>query len=462
MEKKLLGKKTTNPISFAETLSKHNPINIEANITGNTIPYKDSSKDKDDLYELIYNLDKSSKGLINDKLTKKNNDIPFKFKFLEEMSNKEFITLFKEGINYIQKNWSLNDLSIIKQLLFKLEYANTTNPDKLFFGFLKDKEENKLNNVYKKDFILSLFLHRPLSDIKVNNFNKDDLFKIYYNSKIKEMNLYSDFNSEKAIEFTKDYQIKLDIEDICYDEIKNFTFNKTYFIDKVLSNCMISCYKDLINFLYRKITLNKDIMKNILKNYLDTHKIYFVDMNDGLYGLTLYNGTILINNKFNQKRNLNKSPYIGIIFLTLLHEIAHVSVRLFREESNYFNNTFLAIDKIIDANMIIKLNLQNYIKNRKIIDESGFLFEQLFLWNEFQNSKIKNYKYISHLDCIFIFNFNYNFEYKIFNKSFKINRDINGSYKLPDYLKFSIAKKASCINFYLSQERCINANLRFK
>ena len=185
-------------------------------------------------------------------------------------------------------------------------------------------------------------------------------------------------------------------------------------------------------------------------------------MSLGLYGLTLYNGTILINNKFCQNSDLNNSPYICIILLTLLHEIAHASIRIFREDKNYFYNTFLELNKKTDNSFINRLNINNYLK-KKVINESGFLFEELLLWNEFENNNITNYKYITHFDSIFLLTYNYNRDnYKIFSQSFKINRNISGSENLPTYLKFSVEKKNASLIFYLSPERCINANLRFK
>ena len=174
-----------------------------------------------DLYDLISNLDKPLKEAINhrnniSKTKAKNADIPFEFRFLEEMTNDKFIELFTEGISFIKINWTLNDLSILKRLFFELETSNKKNPKKLFFGFLYEQEENKLNNVYKKDFILSLFLQAPTLDNKSQITNINEEYNIYFKNKIKEISLYFNFNSQNAVEFNEDMHLKLDEKDIIH------------------------------------------------------------------------------------------------------------------------------------------------------------------------------------------------------------------------------------------------------
>ncbi len=423
----------------------------------NNIYFQQSNKAYN-LYDLIYNLDKPVTFIPKENI---DSELPFKFTFLEEMSNETFIQLFTDGINFIKNKWSSKNLSILKKLFFELENNNKIKPDKLFFSFLNEKNDNRLDIVYKKDFILSLFLHPPLLNNKINT-NDNELYQNYYNSKIKEISLYLNFETENIIEFNDKFQMKLDSRDISYAALKNFIFNKEYFIKTVTSNCLISCYKDLLKFFYPNMYISTEEMKNKLYEYLMLHKIYFVDMSIGLYGLTLYNGTILINNKFCKNTDLNNSPYICIIFLTLLHEMAHVSVRIFRNEKNYFYNTFFEIDKNMDNNLIKKLNINNFLSKNKFIEESGFFFEEIFLWSEFEKNNLNNYKYISHLDSIFIFNFNYTRDYRIFRQCIKVNRDISGDEKIPSFLKFSVEKRDTSLNIYLSPDRCINANLRLK
>lgn len=412
------------------------------------------------LYDLILNLDKPVKSAQKEKRT--NIEIPFEFEFLEEMTNKAFIELFIKGIKFIKANWTLNDLSIIKRLFFDLEDNNQMNPTKFFFSSLTEQDENKLDIIYKKDFILLLFFHRPLLNKRNNIVDLNSIYRNYVEDKNKEITLYLNIKNQNIIEFNDNIKFKLNKKDVSYHALKNFIFDKKYVIKTITSNCLISCYQYLIKFLYPNIKITSEEIKSKLYEYLLNHKIYFVDMLDGLYGLTLYNGTILINKKYCQYYGLNNAPYICIIFIILLHEIAHVSIRILTEEKNYFYSTFLIVDKYIDKNILNKLNINHYLKNNKIINESGLLFEELFFWCEFETKNITNYKYISHLDSIFIFNFNYERDYRIFRLSFKVNRDINHSENLDPSLKFSIEKKNGSLKIYLSPDRCINANLRFK
>ena len=198
-------------ISNKDTLGNNISSSIENNIN---------------LYDLISNLDKPLKGInINKNNISKSNigvsALPFTFRFLDEMSNDKFIELFIEGINFIKNNWILNDLIIIKRLFFQLEQFNQINPEKLFFSFLYDKDENKVDIVYKKDFILSLFLQPPLFNNTNKSMDINEQYNIYFKTKLKEISLYLNFKNENIIEFNESFQMKLNKMDISYNALAN-------------------------------------------------------------------------------------------------------------------------------------------------------------------------------------------------------------------------------------------------
>ena len=117
----------------------------------------------------------------------------------------------------------------------------------------------------------------------------------------------------------------------------------------------LSTYKELIYELYGKHVKLNEIKEN-LKEYRKKHKIYFIDMPNGLYG------TILLNRIYYDSL-IRYLINVFIIFLTLFHEYAHILSRLFRGDKNYFNN-----------------NIN--------VNESGEFFEELFLFKSLPQRQI--------------------------------------------------------------------------
>ena len=378
-----------------------------------------------DLYQMINELDnRKTNDVTPIDLTSDDDEepvTPINFKFLNKMKNEDFIKLFNKGLNYIKSNWSLCELKIIKMLFFELEPENKDNPSKLFFQFLNNDDNNseKLGNIYKKDFVLSSLLERPCKNVNIVNEEKiKEEFDKYLLSKLKQIKLYSNFPESEIIEFTDNINFSLDKFDVSSvqfkGKFKDFSFNKKKLNKYGESNCIINLCYDLLKEFYPNINNNKETMKQIIINYNKTNKIYFVPMDDGLYSLTLYDGTILINKKYYPVNYMtNKLAYIATIILIYFHEIAHISLRLFRNDDNYFRNTFF-------NNKNHKIN----ISSDKIITESGALLEDYLFWFEFIRQNKKNYKYLTHYDAKYIFNFDYERNsYDDFRKGFKSNRD---------------------------------------
>ena len=166
-------------------------------------------------------------------------------------------------------------------------------------------------------------------------------------------------------------------------------------------------------------------------------------MDDGIYGLTLYDGTILINKKYYPVKYLtNKLAYIATIILIYIHEIAHISLRLFRNDDNYFRSTFF-------NNKNHKIN----IYSDKIITESGALLEDNLFWFEFIRQNKKNYKYLTHYDAKYIFNFDYERNsYDDFRKGFKSNRDQHN--KVHKSFRVCVERNINELKVDLSSAKC--------
>jgi hypothetical protein len=195
---------------------------------------------------------------------------------------------------------------------------------------------NILEKSYKKDLLLSLLKNEENFNYDLSQF--DNIYEttsiyILYHSKI---------NFQNTIEYDDKIQGRL---------------SKKNFESLLYSKTILNCYKEVIFDLYGKHIETSDI-ERMSGDFRNNHSIFFIEMEDNLLGLTLYNGTILLSKDFyNNKNNLTKSLN-G--FLILFHEYSHIISRLIRGDSNYL---YVTVD-------FLKKN--NYLMN---IEESGDYFE---------------------------------------------------------------------------------------
>lgn len=134
------------------------------------------------------------------------------------------------------------------------------------------------------------------------------------------------------------------------------------FEELLYSNTILNTYREVLKELYN-ITISVEEIKTKLIEFRMKHKIFFLEMPHNLYGLTLYNGTILLNNLYMKNKFIKDSTNYFIVFFTLFHEYTHILSRLFRGDNNYLKNTG---EFLKDTN--------------KKIEESGKFFEDKFLF----------------------------------------------------------------------------------
>ena len=75
-------------------------------------------------------------------------------------------------------------------------------------------------------------------------------------------------------------------------------------------------------------------IKDKLSNFIATHNIYIIMMPSRYYGLTLYDGSIFLNQKYYDI--FQGSIDVVRIFFTLFHELMHSLSRLSRGNTNYY------------------------------------------------------------------------------------------------------------------------------
>jgi hypothetical protein len=354
------------------------------NLKNNSLNKPNSQESKENIIrEIIQSLD-----TLNIDLNIKTKFTPLKHKFPEELNNEQFISLFLKGIEYAKNKYKFENLKNIKIILNKFHDIDVKlgyNKNKIF-SFLET--QNELEKIYKMDLLLSLVSDETITDIHINQ--NDSLDAIF--SQTKEFVLYA---QNELFNHAKEYK----------DENVNKNIYIKKFEELLYSKTILNTYKEVLNELYNvKLSINQ--IKKLLIDFRKSHKIYFIEMPWKLYGLTLFNGTILISKEFLDKHFNNESRSF-IIFFTLFHEYTHILSRLVRGDNNFFRNT---------GEFLKALNLK--------IGESGKYFENQFLLNFLKKKSITDFeaKYLLNKD-----NYNYDSSEEFGNnlKNFiKKNQDI--------------------------------------
>ena len=273
---------------------------------------------------------------------------PIKLEFQKEINDEEFTLLVLNGIEYAKEKFKFDNLKNLKKILNKLHEIDIElgyNKNKIF-PFLES--QNKLEKAFKKDLILSLVTDETITDIDLNKNINDSLKNTF--SKNKEFIIYQ--QKEMFID-AKEY------EDQNVDE--NIYIRK--FEDLLYSNTILNTYKKVLEELYN-IDIVVEEIKQKLIDFRMKHKIYFIEMPKQLFGLTLYDGTILLNNLYIKNKFIKDSTNYFIVFFTLFHEYTNILSRLLRGDNNYFKNT------------------GEFTKDmNKKIEDSGKFFEETFLYN---------------------------------------------------------------------------------
>ena len=315
------------------------------------------------LRQLIKSLDTFTIGKAKKKIN------PLKLKFSTDLNDEQFISLFSEGLEYAKSKFKFANLINLKQILNKLHDIDVSlgYDQHKIFPFLESK--NKLEKLFKMDLLLSLVSDEAITeiiDIKITQ-NNNSLSNIF--SQTKEYILYG---QKELFNEAKEYK----------DQNVNENISIEKFEELLYSNTILNTYKEVIYELY-KVNLQVKEIKQKLYDFRKKHKILFLEMPKKLYGLTLFNGTILINSLYlddNNKYFKDPSTYF-IIFFTLLHEYMHILSRLVRGDDNFFNST------------------GQFLKDSNLkIEESGRFFEEHFL---FQFLKEKS---ISEIEATYLLN----------------------------------------------------------
>lgn len=267
----------------------------------------------------------------------------FYLKFSSNLTEREFIKLFKEGINFAKRNFEFDNLKILKEILLLLKDINGINSTDEF-GLEKCKD-NKLLKVFKFDLILSLLSDQSkLEELKIKDAS--DVNEI----RTKFMNSY-DYGLFKGYDEMKNA--------IPFNQNSNGVYSYQSFKNILFSPTIISLYKDVLYELY-DINISKKELIKVVEEFINTHNIFFVKMSLQRFGMLFYDGTIFVNNIYYSSTYFKRDAFV--IYYTILHEIMNAISRILRRNDNYL------------------LNTNEFTKSRKIkADENGDYFEKKFL-----------------------------------------------------------------------------------
>ena len=263
-------------------------------------------------------------------------DADFKIEFGSQIEDANFEELFKKGINYAKMNFGEKNLKVLKTILLVLKDINGKNSNDEFG--LKSCVNN-LQKVYRKDLMFTLLLNKN----KIEELGKTGQVEYKFKRSIDYL-IYIDNN---AFNNTLLYNINNKNELYPFNQFKNI----------INSPIILEVYREVLDELYNVQTTENEI-HNIVANFLKTHSIYFLPMNPKRYGMTLYDGTIVINRIYYGAAYTEENAFT--ILWTLLHELMHILSRLLRKDNNFFLDTGEFTKKL----KIFSDESENYFENK--------------------------------------------------------------------------------------------------
>lgn len=226
--------------------------------------------------------------------------------FNQSLTDEKFIELVSEAKEYALKNKKKYELSQIENK-FK-------------------KEEKNIKSLFSKAKIVKDILQNAILTILINKCEEKDL------------------NNNFSL---------LSIDDITFMPLVNLPFdkneedlNKNNLIDIAISHIPLLTFNKTMKNFIKSYKYNKKELKIKIKNYIESHEVYFSSFEDNIHGLTIHTGDIFINLKyikeyFDINNKSNKLIIRTKIVMVFLHELNHGLIRDIDEEKkgNFFNNS---------------------------------------------------------------------------------------------------------------------------
>ena len=306
---------------------------------------------------LLENLNKKNAKSKNSKeYNKKHVNKIISKKIGDNISNEEFLNSIEKSIEKINSCWTQKDILKFKKDLENLDYN------------IIDIDSNNPLSLLKKDIIIDLFLQKDYESV-----NKD--IRIL---EIKKCCIHPLTNGFKFVNPQNN---------------EEYTFDKNFIKTKILNNIGIinSYYKTIQKFTKFEKIEYEELKKNIT-NMIDNTNIFFCDLPNDIYGVTISNGDIYIRSDFLKEalltpnsKNIEKKKIVATaickIYLTLLHEFAHklhYLMRKINESENCWLTNFFDHSQECDNNKKTIYNYDKSYKKIKIIETKKIHLNKIY------------------------------------------------------------------------------------
>lgn len=138
----------------------------------------------------------------------------------------------------------------------------------------------------------------------------------------------------------------LDILDVNEFEPISIKYNKTrYYVDKnklirfLTSETLLTGYVEVFKKL-KITTITEEAIEEKIKLVMSKINLYYCPLPEDISGLTIYSGDIFIKQRYiNDLKSKCKIQSLASILLTIFHEVTHLLIRSFNNNTNYFNKT---------------------------------------------------------------------------------------------------------------------------
>ena len=398
------------------------PVNTHNSFIG--IKTKRKTDDKD--FKQIKNLLKIIKEFYKDSLT--NNKKEEISTYISNLISPEIEDIYLSSINQcliFPFNKKLTNEDFFSLLLCSIFISihqtskQLNDKKKIFLSFLPLSsisdilEDNPLSSLKRDVLLANLSCLDPKQKLECSIFkvkeyhNYFNVFNDYQNKTNKTSISQTKFDSTKQLDDMYESDGQSNEETYINKLLLSYPIYDRHYLSKIiLSDIVVSCYKEVLKT--QNININNSKIKTILSSFLNNVNIYYLNLED--YGLTINEGTIFINEKHIHDSLINLSS-AGCVILTVMHEIMHCLLRLVRNDDNFYYLTG-------------KVKINN-----KIYDDSGKIFEKIFLNTEYKSINDSAGEFLINVD-------NYNSSLKIFQDELK-----KKNYKKDGSNKCSIARE---------------------
>jgi hypothetical protein len=257
-----------------------------------------------------------------------------KFKFGAKINNKKLKKFIINAVKHVNSYCKPNQKKVIKQFFCKMVKDN----------IIKNLSTKKIGNDVIKDLLLAYF--------KNKNFGKIE--------KIDSLFLFDKVSNIPLNEIV----------------VENYKLNKDFLKNAVKKKIIINNYIKVCQNYVQNYNINKcdaEELSKILSDHIDKMNIYFGELLSDICGISIHSGDIIINTKYLNGIYSECSPIklecLAAIFLTILHELSHILVRIINDlllNKNYSKSVDLNTEK---NNEEKKIELQEPDKLYKSKDE---------------------------------------------------------------------------------------------